>query len=98
MPAVVEKCGWLQDKEFRRGNPQWLSAFAKLKTAAEAAKIEICRTMQPYEIWIEDLLLDATGKAVELEYRLTPENLEEVVSPYVLRRLICVARPWKRRA
>lgn len=86
VPALVDKCRWLEDKEFRRGNVQWRAVFAKLKAAAEAAKIEVCRTKEPAEIWIEGLL-DSLDGAVDFEYRLTPQDVEAVVSPYVTRSL-----------
>jgi molecular chaperone DnaK len=86
VPVAVEKCTWLKDKDFRRGNAQWRAAFAKLKVAAEAAKIEVCRTKEPSEIWIEGLL-EAAGGTVDFEYRLTPKDVEEVVTPYVTRSL-----------
>jgi molecular chaperone DnaK len=86
VPNLFAKCRWLADKDFRRGNLQWRTAFAKLKAAAETAKIEVCRTNHPSEIWVEGLL-DAGGSAVDFEYRLTVSDLQEVVSPYVMRTL-----------
>jgi molecular chaperone DnaK len=86
VPALTEKYRWLKDKNFARGNVHWRSAFAKLKGHAEKAKIEVCRTKEPVEIWIEGLL-DGEGGTVDFEYRLTPKDVQGVVSPYVMRSL-----------
>jgi len=69
--------------EFRRGNPRWASAMGKMKYYAEQAKIEVCRTKAPYEIWIENLCKDADGKEVDFAYTLTPEDVEQVSRPYI---------------
>lgn len=72
---------------FQRGNRKWGAAFAKLKLAAEQAKIEVCRKQGPGEMWIENLCDDDAGNAVDFEYELTPAELDEIVAPYVTRSL-----------
>ena len=70
---------------FRRGgDSKWKSVFAKLKMAAEKAKIEVSRKKAPSIIWIEDLL-EIDGQSIDFEYELTPDELQEIISPYVAR-------------
>ncbi len=72
-------------EDFRRGNTRWRAAIAKLKNEAERAKIQVCRTERPQKIWIENLCADVAGETVELEYELTPADVQEIVTPYVVR-------------
>lgn len=74
--------------EFTRGNPRWKVAFGKMKYHAEQAKIEVCRSRTPHEIWIEGLCEDADGKEVDFAHTLTPEDVEEVSKPYIERSLV----------
>lgn len=69
--------------DFRRGNEDWRQAVAKLKNKAEEAKIEICRTRQPANIWIEDLCKDDDGEMIDFEFQLSPEDIQEVIAPLV---------------
>ncbi len=71
--------------DFRVGNPRYRSAMAKLKLAAEQAKIQICRTDQPFNAWVENVCIDDAGQTVELDVTLTPADLAEVARPYVER-------------
>ncbi len=73
--------------DFRRGgNQKWISAIAKLKMAAEKAKIEISRKQEPSLIWFNDPLCeDETGQHVDFEYKLTPDELQEIITPYTTR-------------
>ncbi len=71
--------------DFNRGNPRWRTAFAKLKQEAEKAKIEISRTEQPYDLWIENVCKDESGNTVELEITLGSADLEAIVKPYATR-------------
>jgi len=73
--------------DFRRGdNPDWKSAIAKLKMAAEQAKIEVSRKQQASLIWFDPpLCQDEKGQVVDFEYELTPEDVEEIISPYIAR-------------
>ena len=62
---------------------RWKPAMAKLKYHAEAAKIQVSRSQQPSEIFIEDLCVDAGGESVDFEYELTPADLESLIEPRV---------------
>jgi len=73
--------------DFQRGNPRWQKAIGRLKYAAEKAKIEVCRTREPAEIYIDELCKDAAGESVDFLYTLTPEDVIEVGRPYVERAL-----------
>ncbi len=84
IPAATRKYNL---PDFQRGNAKWLKAIGTLKYAAEKAKIEVCRTRAPYEIYIEGLCEDADGKSVDFLYTLTPEDVIEVGKPYVERAL-----------
>lgn len=70
--------------DFRRGDPKWISTFAKLKMNAEQAKIEVSRRKEPSVILIEDLL-EISGQSIDFEYELTPSDLQEIILPYVNR-------------
>jgi len=82
IPKLTEK---YKLSDFRRGNSKWLGAIAKLKGAAEEAKIEVCRKKEPVTIWIEDLCEDENGQSVDFEYELTPDEVKEIISSYVTR-------------
>ena len=69
--------------DFRRNNPKWASTFGKLKYYAEQAKIEVCRTKSPSEIWIDGLCEDVDGRIVDFNYTLTPADVEQVSKPYI---------------
>ena len=71
-------------KDFGRGNPERRAAMAKLKGVAEEAKIEVCRKKSSASVWIEDLCKDDSGKTVDFEYELKPEELEQIVSPFTI--------------
>jgi molecular chaperone DnaK (HSP70) len=73
--------------DFNRGNPRWDNPLGRLKFEVEKAKIEVCRTHQPVEIYVECLCEDANGKAVEVVYTLTPQEVEDIGHPYVARTL-----------
>lgn len=80
VPAVLAK-HHLAD--FSRNNIRWKSAFAMLKLEAEKAKIQVSRTGEPVEIFVDKLMDAETGKLFDLEYALTPKDLEEVAEPFV---------------
>ncbi len=71
--------------DFRRGEPKWRAVYAKLKQAAEQGKIEVCRSRNAYEIFMEDVWEDDSGKMMDLEYNLSPTDIQEVIKPYVAR-------------
>jgi molecular chaperone DnaK len=75
--------------DFRRGNPRWRAAFAKLKLAAEDAKIRISRE-QTVEISIDPLCIDDRGDRVALDFELGRKEVETLLEPFVLRSInIC---------
>jgi len=80
IPQLTQRYG-LED--FSRTNPKWRSALAKLKYHAEEAKIQVSRTRQPSEIWIEDLCMDDAGESIDFEYELTPSDIEKTIEPKV---------------
>jgi molecular chaperone DnaK len=73
--------------DLSRGNPRWTRVVGALKYAAEKAKIEVCRTRMPHEIYIENLCQDEDGKDVDFLYSLTPDDIIETGMPYVERAL-----------
>jgi molecular chaperone DnaK len=72
---------------FERGNEKWAAAFVKLKFPAEQAKIEVCRTREPHDVSVENVWQDDAGQSFDLEYRMTPDAIQETIRPYVTRSL-----------
>lgn len=70
--------------DFKRGNPRWKSAFAKLKRAVEIAKIDLSRMS---ETTLEDCIFeDADGDEVDLDgFKLTQGQLSDVAEPLIVR-------------
>ncbi|MDF1798890.1 MAG: Hsp70 family protein [Planctomycetota bacterium] len=79
-PALVAKYNL---PDLKRGNPRWKGMIGKLKMESELAKIQVCRTRQASEIYIENLCVDDDGKSVDFVYQLTPEDIEELTRPHV---------------
>jgi len=76
-------------EDFQRGNPRWRAAFAKLKMAAENAKIRLSRDVEA-EVCIDPLCIDAKGERVVFEYELKQAEVERLLDPLVTRSLnIC---------
>lgn len=69
--------------DFSRTNPKWRTAFAKLKYHAEEAKIQVSRTKETSELWIEDLCTDDHGESIDFEFTLTPTALEAILAPWI---------------
>ena len=72
-------------RDFRRENAKWKTAFGRLKLAAEEAKIAVCRTREPAEVYAE--FEDGNGRNVDFSYTLTPADVEAISRPYVVRTL-----------
>jgi molecular chaperone DnaK len=70
--------------DFRRGNPACQKAIAKLKQAAERAKIVVSR-LQSAEISIEALCMDDQGKPIDFVYDLKKVDVERIARPFILR-------------
>jgi len=86
VPAVKEAHGL---KDFRRGNPEWRTAFAKLKNAAEEAKKRVSRDKKA-EILIDNLFQDEQGAPVAFEYTLQRGDVERLIEPFAARSIdIC---------
>jgi molecular chaperone DnaK len=72
--------------DFRPG-VKWHGAIARLKDMAEEMKIRVSRSWKPENIFIDTpaLGVDENGKEVEADFTLTPDELAEIVTPYVIR-------------
>lgn len=74
---------------FGRGQRRWLGAIAKLKLAAEEAKIALSR-QQSAEIAIDYLCDDDQGRRVEVELELERRDVERLAEPFYVRSIgIC---------
>jgi molecular chaperone DnaK len=74
-------------EDFRRGVERWRAAFAKLKFAAEQAKIRLSRDAST-DVSVE--FPDAHGTPIYFEYDLRRQAVEALIEPYVLRTInIC---------
>ena len=75
-------------EDFRRGNPHWRQAFAKLKRAAEMAKIDLSRSERTV---LETCRFPGPdGDDIEFEGELTREQLIRVARPIIQRSIeIC---------
>jgi molecular chaperone DnaK len=82
-PEVARR-GSLSD--FKRGVPRWAGAMGKLKWLAELAKIEVCRTGQPHEIYAESLYT-RNGTSVDFTFTLLPDHVRKISEPYIVRSL-----------
>jgi Molecular chaperone len=83
IPAVVKEHPLT---DFRKGNPKWISALAKLKGQAEDAKIRLSRAPSA-EIEIDNLCLDDRGDRVDFVYQLKRADVESIMEPYLARAL-----------
>ena len=70
--------------DFRRGNPRWKAAFAKLKQNTEKAKIRVSRE-ESAEILIDPLCEDDQGNPIEFEYDLKKADVERLMEPFIVR-------------
>jgi molecular chaperone DnaK len=73
---------------FTRGNPQWRQAFAKLKRAAETAKIDLSRSERA--IMETCRFEDESGREIEFEAELKRDHVIRVAEPIIRRSIdIC---------
>jgi molecular chaperone DnaK len=70
--------------DFTRGNPNWRKAFAKLKWAAEEAKIRLSNN-EVSTITIDYLCSDDQGEPVAFEYDLQRSEVARLAEPYIQR-------------
>jgi len=78
-PRVVDQFGL---KDFTRGNRQWRRAFAKLKRAAEIAKIDLSRNERA--MFETCKFEDDRGEEIEFECELTRGEVVNVAEPVIL--------------
>jgi len=75
--------------DFRRGNDDWIAAFAKLKLHAEKAKIHLSRDSVT-QIIIDELCEDEHGGSLRFEHELKHSDIEPLIEPRVERSInIC---------
>lgn len=70
--------------DFKRGNPRWNAAIAKLKLAAEEAKIRLSRDASA-EIAIDYLCHDDQNNPVAFHYDLQRADVERLAEPFIQR-------------
>lgn len=79
-PRVVNDFGLT---DFTRGNKKWKRAFAKLKRAAEIAKIDLSRNERATLNVCK--FADDSGEEIEFECELTRDEVVNVAEPIILR-------------
>lgn len=86
IPALLKK---EKLTDFRRGNPRWARAIAKLKQAAEEAKINVSAD-ETTNIFIESLCEDDGGNRIDFDHDLSKADVERIARPFILRSInIC---------
>jgi molecular chaperone DnaK len=80
-PALVKEYALT---DFKRGNPKWKAAFAKLKLYAEEHKIRLSRDKET-DVIIDPLCKDDKGMWVRFEYELKRSEIEPLIEPFVER-------------
>ena len=81
VPAIVNKYGL---SNFNRNNRKYGRQFAKLKSAAEDAKINLSKS-NTYFVEINDFIMADDGEWIDFEYDITIEELKEIMKPYINR-------------
>ena len=75
--------------DFRRGNPKWFGAFAKLKHQAEKTKIALSKD-ESADVQQEFICVDDGGSPVQLECNITRGQIEAIFHPYLAKSInIC---------
>jgi len=72
--------------DFRKGNPKWKGAIAKLKGKAEEAKIALSRNAVA-DIDADNLCVDDHGDRVDFTMSLKRGDVEAIMEPYIARAL-----------
>jgi molecular chaperone DnaK len=80
VPAVVRQAPAFRD--LARGNPAWRTTVAKLKLAAETAKIRLSRA-EVVDVLVE--LDDGAGHRLDLDLELRRTDVESLAEPVVTR-------------
>ncbi|TDV35435.1 Hsp70 family protein [Actinophytocola oryzae] len=78
-PAVSRD---LDLRDFRRDNPAWRENFAKLKSAAETAKIQLSRRDQ---VNLRAELATVEGRSQTFEYALRRDEVDAIAEPFYAR-------------
>ena len=73
----------IQPEGFRQSNPAWRTTFAKLKHAAEEAKILVCTTAADTEVRVVDLFLDTPFSDYVFQKTLTVGQLCDLAKPHI---------------
>jgi molecular chaperone DnaK len=84
VPAL---CGKFNLPHYEPSTPFWRVIRAKLRFNAEIAKVEICRTKRPFNVYVETLCSDQGGQSIDFEYTLTPHDVEDATGPYLAQTL-----------
>lgn len=66
-----------------RADPKWKPLLWKLKYYAEEAKIQVSRMQRPFLLVAPNLRIDGCEDAVDLEFELTPADLERLTAPWI---------------
>ncbi len=87
---IPKVAGEFHVTDFRRGgHSKWRGAIAKLKGAAEDAKIQLS-SAESADIHIDFLCQDDQGSPIEFDYTLTHRDFERVAEPIISRSIqIC---------
>jgi molecular chaperone DnaK len=86
VPAITKE---YKLNNFRRDNPNYRGAFAKLKSQAEQAKIRLSRE-ESVEINVEYLGKNENGDPLEFIYELRKSDFERLARPLIIRSInIC---------
>ena len=80
IPRLIEEHDF---EDFTRGNEKWNLAFAKLKRAAEMAKIELSRGERTILETVS--LVDSGGDVVEFDCELTQREVTRVAEPIIIK-------------
>ncbi len=70
--------------DFKRSNPKWRRAFAKLKWEAEEAKMHLSQE-DSYTIVVDYLCNDDKGEAIPFEYELKRVDVARLAAPFIQR-------------
>jgi molecular chaperone DnaK len=65
----------------------WRIPRARLQAEVEKAKIQVCRSARPAKVLLDELCADRSGKMIDFEAEITPEDVVEVTAPYVAQTL-----------
>ncbi|MEO7022079.1 MAG: Hsp70 family protein [Ktedonobacteraceae bacterium] len=85
IPALIRQAHL---SDFRRGNPKWRSAVAKLKQDAESVKIRLSR--EESVLVTRDLLcLDDNKNPISFEIEVHRADVQRLAEPFIVRTINC---------